>query len=313
MAVDAALDVLDRFASSGEGVPAHSTVAQVGDEVLAAWRRAVSADLEMKPLDAEEWARLRQGNGEARGRPALRDVPDATLAYGTTLLAALLAEQYMLIVQIGDGDVLVVDDDGAVSRPLPADPRLFAGETTSLCSRNARRHIRTALRRFSDLDLPPPALVMVSTDGYANSFREDAGFVQVGSDLLDAIRAEGAGAVAEALPSWLEEASRLGSGDDVTVGVICRDDPAGGPPAQPIDARSQMHAPHLRSASGSTTAWRGRETAEGGTPPESRAAMPATDAVPPPSEKSGQGEIAARADLPSSAGDGTPPGDSTAA
>ena len=65
-----------------------------------------------------------------------------------------------------------------------------------------------------------PALVLAATDGYANSFADDAGFLQVGSDLLAMIRADGLELVSGELARWLSEVSELGSGDDVTVGTI---------------------------------------------------------------------------------------------
>ena len=70
----------------------------------------------------------------------------------------------------------------------------------------------------------PPALILVSTDGYANSFRNEAGFFKVGSDLLDMIREDGLDSISDNLETWLIEASQAGSGDDVTLGLICRMD-----------------------------------------------------------------------------------------
>ena len=67
-----------------------------------------------------------------------------------------------------------------------------------------------------------PALVLVSTDGYVNSFSDEAGFLKVGSDLLEMLRGDGFDAVNAQLSGWLEEATRIGSGDDTTVAIICR-------------------------------------------------------------------------------------------
>ena len=66
-----------------------------------------------------------------------------------------------------------------------------------------------------------PALVLLSTDGYANSFEDDGGFLSVGSDLLMMLREHDTAAVQRDLETWLEEASREGSGDDITLGVLC--------------------------------------------------------------------------------------------
>ena len=58
---------------------------------------------------------------------------------------------------------------------------------------------------------------MLATDGYANSFAEDADFEQVAKDLYAAIQQDGPSAVAGHLPDWLEATSKGGSGDDISV------------------------------------------------------------------------------------------------
>ena len=55
----------------------------------------------------------------------------------------------------------------------------------------------------------------------ANSFRDEAGFLKVGPDILNTIRAEGLGQVKDNLERWLSDSTRAGSGDDVTLGILC--------------------------------------------------------------------------------------------
>ena len=69
-----------------------------------------------------------------------------------------------------------------------------------------------------------PALILVSTDGYANSFVDEAAFLQVGSDFLNVIRTDGLAEVQANLETWLSGASQAGSGDDITLGILCRTD-----------------------------------------------------------------------------------------
>jgi hypothetical protein len=124
-------------------------------------------------------------------------------------------------LQLGDGDILVVSETGEVIRPLPGDERLFANETTSLCSHNAWCDFRVS---FQPLLSRPPALILLATDGYANSFHNEVGFLKVGPDILEKIRSGGLDVVNEGLETWLSETSQLGSGDDITLGIICRMD-----------------------------------------------------------------------------------------
>ena len=83
----------------------------------------------------------------------------------------------------------------------------------------AEREVRVGLQKVSKNF---PEMLLLSTDGYSNSFREDAGFLNVGRDILEAIRAEGIERVSEQLEGWLTEATDCGSGDDISVGILCR-------------------------------------------------------------------------------------------
>ena len=135
--------------------------------------------------------------------------------YGATVLAALLAPEFHLYIQLGDGDMLTVSQKGEVARPpFPADSQLIANYTTSLCSRDAWRFVRIHFQPIVEM---PPDLVMLTTDGYANSFADNAAFEQVAKDIHGNIQRDGPATVAGLLPGWLSETSEAGSGDDISV------------------------------------------------------------------------------------------------
>ncbi len=108
---------------------------------------------------------------------------------------------------------------GSISLPTACYKRLFGNETTSLCMPAAWREFRTS---FQVLGGQQPALILLSTDGLANSFLTEEAFVKVGPDILEAIRSDGLEYVDENLESWLNEYSRLYSGDDISLGILCR-------------------------------------------------------------------------------------------
>jgi serine/threonine protein phosphatase PrpC len=178
------------------------------DRLIASWREAVSKHLAENEFSPEETLLISKRSGRT-----------AFTAYGTTLLAALAGESQVFLLQIGDGDILMVSPGGRVSRPWPRDTRLLGVETTSLCTDDAASNVRL---RVEPLTPDSPQLILLCTDGYSNSFRADSGFLKVGTDLLDMIQEDGAESVEHNLESWLEEASSLGSGDDVTLGVLFR-------------------------------------------------------------------------------------------
>lgn len=135
--------------------------------------------------------------------------------YGTTLLFALATPTYLLIGQIGDGDILLVDAKGTVGRPIPPDPRHFAEETSSLCQSQAWTAIatRVAVRPATE------SLLLLSTDGYSKSYATDAVFERVGPDYLGMLRDDVPG-VQSQLPEILEAVTTGGSGDDIAVGML---------------------------------------------------------------------------------------------
>jgi len=149
-----------------------------------------------------------------------RSEKEILLQYGSTLLAALVTPEFLLFAQLGDGDILTVMDDGTVTRLIPKDKRLIANETTSLCMPYAWREMKVV---FQPVSAELPVLILLSTDGYANSFASEPDFLQVGKDYLELIRQQGLKQVAAHLEQWLTETSTCGSGDDIAVGLIYRD------------------------------------------------------------------------------------------
>jgi hypothetical protein len=185
--------------------------------LLAAWKSAVRADLAIHPFTLMDFAAFPDSPPVAK--PG-EDLPiSAYLAYGATLISVAITHRYILYSQLGDGDILTVGTDGKVSRPWPRRHEFMANQTVSLCSHHAFDEFQI---RVDPLRGPMPALVMLSTDGYANCFGDDEGFYKVGSDFLAYLRAEGTHFVGQKLEEWLRQSSHDGSGDDITVGLAVR-------------------------------------------------------------------------------------------
>ena len=206
IAVDVATKLIDDFLNSqGDNL---SLIKDATEEWLPRtlvrnWTEAVAENLKADPLSPDESASV--------------GFADESVAYGATLLATAVTERFALYLQLGDGDILTVSDSGVVSRPLSKDERLLGNETTSLCAAEAWRDFRVS---FQLLRQSHPALILLSTDGYPNSFRDESGFLQVGSDLLAMIREHGLAKVNDSLGGWLRDSTHAGSGDDVTLGII---------------------------------------------------------------------------------------------
>ena len=187
-------------------------------ELVKKWRKTVEYHLKNNPFTEEEFKKLEEKSG-ANARKLIEENP--LLAYGTTLLTVAMEDDFVLYLQLGDGDILNISAVGEVTKPLPEDGRLLANETTSMCLPKAENDFRFFVQKISAEE--SPALILLSTDGYLNSFTDEAGFFQAGTDILNMLAAkDGYDAISENLKGWLEEATRMGSGDDCTVGIIYR-------------------------------------------------------------------------------------------
>jgi hypothetical protein len=184
--------------------------------LVASWRASIEADYQGNPFTAEEIAALIESEGE-EGRRAIE--ADPAIAYGATLLAAGTIGDSLLYLQLGDGDILTVATRGVTTRPLPEDERLIANQTTSLCRPEAWKDFRALWSRPAQI----PMLVLLSTDGYINSFRSEQDFLQIGADYLQLLRQQGIDTVAQDLPNILSQASQEGSGDDISVAFLHSD------------------------------------------------------------------------------------------
>jgi len=227
-AVDVAVDVCREFAAKTSGAPlAEITEIKraaewgIPADIVRTWRKKVAQYHQQNPFTDDELNRLAEQAG-----PEARDLALCPgtffLAYGATLLVTVLTNEYLLGLQLGDGDILLVESNRNVTRLVQKDESLIANETTSLCQDEADKLFRCQFKPLGDC---PPALVLLSTDGYSNSFASTEAFFKAGADYLDLIWTDGAAGVAQQMPAWLEYTSSHGSGDDITIGLIYRQRP----------------------------------------------------------------------------------------
>lgn len=206
-------------------------------EIVRRWQKAVDSHLAKHPFTTAELENL-ETKRDAKARREVETGP--RLAYGATLLSVLVTGGFVLYLQLGDGDILTVSESGEVTRPLPIDARLIANETTSLCMSKPWHEIRFHFQAlFGEL----PALILLATDGYANSFVDETAFLKVGSDILDIFREEGVATVEQNLSAWLKHASTSGSGDDITLGILYRTDIPGLSTKKPRTKSQERAAP----------------------------------------------------------------------
>jgi hypothetical protein len=209
-AVEAAAAILSELLENGDPYPtlaAHKDI-RLPRQIESKWKEAV------REIHA----------GKAEGLCEDELIPFSYELYGTTLLALASAPDFVFALQIGDGDIVAIDPDGSARWLLP--PGEHAGnETESLCMDASWQYIRTQLIPLNGTQSTgDPLMLMLSTDGYTNSFVDGAGFLKAGADIHRLWRMKGRGYIEENLSGWLAQTSADGSGDDIAVAVLARDE-----------------------------------------------------------------------------------------
>lgn len=173
--------------------------------ITGRWRAAVADDLAAQPFTDEEQAIRARGD-------------DPLIAYGSTLLLAVAGWRWLVLVQIGDGDIVGIQPGGRALLPVPSDPSLDGLQTTSLCAPRAEEDFRAAV-----VDLSNTALlgVLLATDGYGNAQVADPWADAVSADLAGLIDGQPPEWLAAQLPTWASRcASADGSADDTTLALL---------------------------------------------------------------------------------------------
>jgi serine/threonine protein kinase len=219
IAVNVARESLQDFLSRWPDFKHFSAIKRTAEESLPKtlvrnWEEAVNSHLEKKPISLSHLEALEKRAGRTE-REAVEANP--LLAYSASLMTVLVTETFIIYFQLGDGEILTVSEAGEVARALSKESGISSKVHPSLSSPDSWKEFRV---RFQVLSGLPPSLILLSTDGYAKSFRRDEDFLKAGSDILDLIRSEGFDRVSGYLESWLRESARAGKGDDATLGII---------------------------------------------------------------------------------------------
>ena len=177
--------------------------------IIAKWTGEVDAELSRNPLTDQEYAAAsRLGEEYRKGIRTER-------MYGTTLIAGLLTERYLLLIQQGDGRCVVFDGAGKASQPIPWDDRCVGTATTSLCDPDAAHSVRY---HVINLEEDPVIACIVGTDVVEDSFPTSMEKTHAYyRNILKEACEMGVTAMEQALTNDLSDLSRQGSADDVSV------------------------------------------------------------------------------------------------
>lgn len=171
--------------------------------LLKRWAIRILKDLKAVPFHPDEIALLNPIQKKTIGKNAL-------VAYGTTLNMVLLFKGKVYVWKVGDGAIIIREDMTSPVKEI-LDRHWFGVETLSLSTCNPVKDVD-----FVILSGQPKEILMCS-DGYKNAFRSDLDFYKALQDFSSLYETKPAGYVEGQIEAWLNETSRMGSGDDITL------------------------------------------------------------------------------------------------
>lgn len=189
-------------------------IKRITDSIISEWDRYINEDLAENPITEEELQGVAPSYVDLyRKKEHLNHI------YGTTLIAAIMLPDYLILLHQGDGRCDVFYSDGSVDQPIPWDDRCYDVYTTSMCDDDVVSGFRS---KVIDLNKKQVIACYMGSDGVEDSYRTMEGTHHFYREL--SIRIVDNEQTPENFMSYLEsylpEFSQAGSGDDVSVSGI---------------------------------------------------------------------------------------------
>lgn len=192
---------------------AETLVRQLIMSIIGKWAEKVNEEYLSRPLSEAERSGLSK-------KYAVQYSTGKHIAhiYGTTMIAGLLTDRYLLLIHQGDGRCVVFDRNGEPSQPVPWDEKCMANITTSVCDKDAVSRCRY---KVIDLSENPVIACFSGSDGVEDSFSSFDSMYSFYRMLIMRVCEDGTAETEKYLMEYLPEFSAKGSADDTTVcGII---------------------------------------------------------------------------------------------
>ena len=177
--------------------------------ILCRWNALVEGHLAKNPIRMSEVTALTEAEILSLRKNPIK-------AYGTTLNAAMILGTKLICVSIGDGGCFIVKSGVVIPAFTEDEDEPVANITYSLCQDDAFSHLSVAVHELTAYDG-----AVVCTDGMINPYQNLSNF---SSGLIaPAIATLNAGK-SKSLEAFVSEVgARLGTGDDVSLGIVVKD------------------------------------------------------------------------------------------
>lgn len=177
--------------------------------ILKQWHKRVEEDLLQLPIQETELVKVSD-----RYKEYYRHEEYQPRAYGATLLAVCVTEDFWMGLQIGDGRCVRIRKNGWIDEPIPWDDHCELNITTSICDGNAGDEFRVAYGR------DVPAAVFIGSDGIDDSYCSDEELYELYESIFRVFAENGESDGEHEVREYLPVLTKKGSGDDVSIAGI---------------------------------------------------------------------------------------------
>lgn len=209
-AVEATLDTVANFYKDVEDFEKtfplnHKfVIKRMEKQIIANWNTKVAAHLKSTPVTAAERSKFSSDEFD--------QIPPESY-YGTTLIAVVAGRGFTFGMQIGDGSLVAVFDDGVALNPMEYDESAPANITASLCNASAASYFNAFY-----VDKKKLIAAYASTDGLYTSFGSEYDFIDYHTIITSqlAVSSEFESAVIKNIV----KRSHFGTQDDVSLSCV---------------------------------------------------------------------------------------------
>lgn len=221
IACEVGKDILDQFMSAVQekkiALTEHtfeSHFTQLERAILQEWRKRIEENYtELPVVDDQRFADLTE-----QDKKVLLHNP--VKAYGTTFLAAIMSEDLCFVLKLGDGNASILYSNGTIDMPDElADDQLQFNVTTSMCNSDADVQFHHYFCRYPANK--KIAGIMLTSDGIINCYRLEESFKSLVKNIFLSYFEQKKKDAGDELKEMLGTLSERGSGDDLSVALIC--------------------------------------------------------------------------------------------
>lgn len=209
-AVEATIEAIDRFYENREELEKQlpmnhkRIIKNIEKQIISNWNIKVEKHLAENPVTDDEKSSFKPEEFEAI-------LPESY--YGTTLVAGISGDNYTFGVQIGDGSLVAIFEDGKAVMPMEYNESAPANVTASVCNSNAAS-------LFSSFYAPNKKLIALygSTDGLYTSFGSEHDFLDYHSIITSQL--VNLETFKSIIQNNMSKRSRFGTEDDISLSCI---------------------------------------------------------------------------------------------